>query len=1159
MISVEPGLVIDRYSVEEKLGEGGMATVYLVRHTGLGTLHALKVLTVNSVGIRQRLIQEGRIQGTLQHPNIVAVTDMVDLDGSPGLVMQFISGPALDDFLKTERLSLHQADVIGRGIIRGVAAAHEHGLVHRDLKPGNVMLQIVGDRLIPKVADFGLAKVLTISGGQGRTRTGMAMGTPAYMAPEQIKDAAHVDHRADVWSLGAILYELVSGERAFGTGEMFDIFLRIRTGDLIPIQERLPGLPAHMVRAISGALTADLDARISTCEELLAIWTQGDAPPSGVWDAQTVERATALGRRAETPSLTDEAETLTVGLHGQPKTELNETIGLFEPIAGSSDRTQEDAETLPPTEPLPPITPSPMRPSLRLGVAGLIAILAVGAVAAVAWVASMPRGTVVQDFRDARFERDGWVGVGLLGEDHVLEDYVEVTTTAGRVESVRYIVFPIDDTDYQEIRQTWAGGDLKRIEYMTGYGHPWRVQEVSREGDALILRNRDREGGPVLGPNYSAIEVRHGFDDAGGVARLAFGGLTGNAMPDPDGVWTIRLERDALGREIRRTFQGPDGERSATNDGLVEQVWEYKDTANPFKYSATVHLGWSGAPLVGDDGCHRDERLHDETGRLSHTRCLDPRKKPVADRYSGCIETSFEYGLEEVVVACTDDGKPVASRSGWATLSRSVGSDGTYFLNRYRDLNGDLVADEEGIAGRGYTIDPRGTLVGAGPYTDIDGEIVFDHRGVYGSRLVIDPYGYKIDLVNLDQRGNPMAELEGVVSTRYTHDAAGNVTSYGTFGAEGQPVLTKDGIHGIRNVYGPFGHNRLTECVGLDGQLIANKLGWATLKLQIDERIGKYTSRSVFDANGRRALVKSLGFSREQRNYDDFGRLVEIATFDTQDQPISAADGHERIRYEYNPRGQRIGVHYMYSDGSPLKEKGELSRVEMAYDAYGNQTSYRGFDGTGAPTVAALGCARLEFDFDLDLEVERRCFSPSGRKIEAKRTEYDPFGRVVAHHFDLRRGKEPGSVRYKWDKRGNKTSEAHFDGDGNPLDTEDGWSRWERRYDGRNREELVQYFDATGAKTNHEACDCHSKESIYDPRGRRAEARYTMADGGERDGGVLVKMRYDQRNSLVEQALFDAAGEPWARGDGATRVVVVRDSNGEQTRQIRYDVHDNEL
>jgi serine/threonine-protein kinase len=141
------------------------------------------VLDVGSPTVRARLVQEGRVQAQLRHPNVVMVTDLVDVGGSPGLIMEYVPGPTLEVWLRANRPDPEVAARIFDGVLDAVTFAHENGLVHRDLKPGNVLLETVNGRLHAKVTDFGLAKVLGPEGA-GRTRSGFAMGTPGYMAPE---------------------------------------------------------------------------------------------------------------------------------------------------------------------------------------------------------------------------------------------------------------------------------------------------------------------------------------------------------------------------------------------------------------------------------------------------------------------------------------------------------------------------------------------------------------------------------------------------------------------------------------------------------------------------------------------------------------------------------------------------------------------------------------------------------------------------------------------------------------------------------------------------------------------------------------------------------------------------------------------------------------
>lgn len=282
---LEAGRVIDRWIVEEKLGEGGMAIVYRVRHEVLGTRAALKLLTMTHPALRDRFLAEGRVQATLNHPNIVSVADVLTIDGAPALVLEWVDGPTLDEWLGTHEPTPRAAEALFRGILEGVAAAHDAGFVHRDLKPSNIL---IGPGDIPKVADFGLVKDMA---DEGATRTGHTMGTPGYMAPEQVRNAKAVDARADVWSLGCILYELVSGERAFSGDDPLEVMTRVTTADCRPISEIAPGLLPRLRRVIDACLVVDRDQRPANAGAVLDLLdrpeeaTQSDIPQAKRRDA----------------------------------------------------------------------------------------------------------------------------------------------------------------------------------------------------------------------------------------------------------------------------------------------------------------------------------------------------------------------------------------------------------------------------------------------------------------------------------------------------------------------------------------------------------------------------------------------------------------------------------------------------------------------------------------------------------------------------------------------------------------------------------------------------------------------------------------------------------------------------------------------------------
>lgn len=248
-----------------------MARVYAVRHVRDGTERALKVLKVPHESIRRRLRTEGEAQMRLQHWNIVAVHGIVDVHGSPGLIMDWVEGSDLDERLAGRPIPLPEADRIARGILEAMSYAHTQGVIHRDLKPANILL---ANGREPRVTDFGLARLIDGPDTDMRaTKSGVAMGTPCYMAPEQIRDAKSVDVRADVYSLGALLYELITGVRAYPGEDMLTVLTAVAKGDRQPVSMLAPRAPSRMHDAIDGALEVDPEQRIPDVATLLAVWT----------------------------------------------------------------------------------------------------------------------------------------------------------------------------------------------------------------------------------------------------------------------------------------------------------------------------------------------------------------------------------------------------------------------------------------------------------------------------------------------------------------------------------------------------------------------------------------------------------------------------------------------------------------------------------------------------------------------------------------------------------------------------------------------------------------------------------------------------------------------------------------------------------------------
>src|SRR6266853_2466309 len=200
----------DRYVIERELGRGGMATVYLARDLKHARPVALKVLHPELAATLgpERFLREVQLTARLQHPHILTVHDSGEAAGRLWFTMPFVEGESLRDRLRRERqLPVDDALRIATEAARALDYAHHHGVVHRDIKPENILLTGDGSTL---VADFGIARAL--GGDDGLTQTGFAVGTPAYMSPEQAAGDKTLDARTDVYSLASVLYEMLAGE-----------------------------------------------------------------------------------------------------------------------------------------------------------------------------------------------------------------------------------------------------------------------------------------------------------------------------------------------------------------------------------------------------------------------------------------------------------------------------------------------------------------------------------------------------------------------------------------------------------------------------------------------------------------------------------------------------------------------------------------------------------------------------------------------------------------------------------------------------------------------------------------------------------------------------------------------------------------------------------
>ena len=256
---------IGRYNIESELGRGAMGVVFKAFDPLVERTVAVKTIPLDVEGpalLVHRLQLEAKSVGQLEHPNIVTLYDAGEANGLFYIAMQFIQGETLEDRIRRQRwFSLHEIQGFVRQICSALDYAHQHGVIHRDIKPSNIMITPDG---VVKLTDFGIAKHVG-----GTTTAGLIMGTPSYMSPEQALGKP-LDGRSDIFSLGSILYELISGEQAFPGTNASTVMYRIVHEPPSPITALQPGLDPALEGIVFRALAKQPEQRYQTCDELAA-------------------------------------------------------------------------------------------------------------------------------------------------------------------------------------------------------------------------------------------------------------------------------------------------------------------------------------------------------------------------------------------------------------------------------------------------------------------------------------------------------------------------------------------------------------------------------------------------------------------------------------------------------------------------------------------------------------------------------------------------------------------------------------------------------------------------------------------------------------------------------------------------------------------------
>jgi serine/threonine-protein kinase len=272
--SREGEVLAGKYRLEKLLGKGAVGVVYRAQNTLIGRTVAIKVLRAEHATDEEvvgRFLREARAANLVRHPNVVDVLDIGrDDDGVPFIVQEFLEGEDFGGYVQRigGQLTVEAALDFMVPIAEAVGYAHSRGVVHRDLKPENVFLARADGKIVPKLLDFGLSRFKLGPSEIRATATGMTMGSPAYMSPEQIEGSKELDARADVWALGVMLYEILSGQLPFSGDSHVAVFVQISWAEPAKLEELVPSIPRSLARVVDRCLRRTAADRYPTASEL---------------------------------------------------------------------------------------------------------------------------------------------------------------------------------------------------------------------------------------------------------------------------------------------------------------------------------------------------------------------------------------------------------------------------------------------------------------------------------------------------------------------------------------------------------------------------------------------------------------------------------------------------------------------------------------------------------------------------------------------------------------------------------------------------------------------------------------------------------------------------------------------------------------------------
>lgn len=1139
------GKEILNYRITSIIGQGGMGTVYLAVNKFIQEQKvAIKVINANMLNdfTRGKLEEEAHRLAALNHPNIVRLVNFhIDEKGSVYLIMEYADGYSIEKYLRDINGLIVEERIcpMFEPILDGVGYAHQHDIIHCDIKPANVVITTEGQ---PKILDFGIAQIVSEQEGHAR----MIMGTPSYMSPEQVR-GEKLDARSDIYSLGVLLHQMLTGNAPYDTTTLTEQQINQKV-----IEEPLPRLATYykyvsekMQKIVDKATAKNPDERYQNCEEFKKALHRAIYPPKlPLWAKVAAVAVVAI--IAGIGTYIWDYNRIKISYYK----DYVERWGVPEGIGELSSKEHRHAHR-----------------SYKF-------VECQRKLLRVSHVNSFDN--LIDDSESERNERP--IDQEFLYTENGKVSRIKVKDRSGKTlyvksynDKLNVMAFQYDDEHNTErvISNSTVGYDrlLEQNNSERGRISRWWI-EYDKNGFTVSERYYSLDNSPVGDANgiYGRTYIR---DEKGRPTEIHYIGIDGKPQPTKWGLGIKKFIYDEKDNWTKAVYLTVDGKSAYDdNDGVAIYTMEYDKYGNVLN---AYHLNGNGEPMLPKKNYVSGVRnTYDDRGLIIQEEFLDVEHKPMYVRGTGIAIIKHEYdenGYVTKKIFCNPSGNVIDSKEGNAYGEYLNDAHGNVVEQWFRNSKGELCEITAGFAGLKQEYDSVGNMTKVVFY-GIDKKPTQDEEGCAGYLYLYNDRNLVVKHINLGRDLKPAADKNDIIIARYDYDKRGNTIKTSFYESDGKTLhLSIEGIAGWNNVYDEKGNHLERNFFDKDKKpAMSPNLHYAKVKYTYDDN-GNQNSTRFLNIQGALTLVDGVAgydYVNDKRGnileekpigvngglaynkliskckYDSYNNCTSMMLFDNAGASQNQFGVH-RYEYVYNNRNQLVEQKHYGKDGklTICHDNTNCASQKAEYDDKGNRvkTAYFGIDNK--PCVCKEGWSSSTYEHDAFGNITKQCFfdtdgKPTNPKVMVPVgiAKYDKWGNMIyiaaqdgKGNYILRPGDGWSIKRSKFDKRNNLISESFYDTKDKPILNSDGYHKNICQYDSQDRKIQSAYF---GIKEEPISINgAHIEKFIYE----------------------------NQTNNVKEHSLFDTKGKPTNCDAGWHKCVLTFDSLGIAKTRKYYAVN----